>query len=111
MLKMYIVINSDAKMKPGKIASQVGHAVMQVTEQLIQNKDSYMKYKYGGQAKIILKANDDLIHSLSNQTNIVIYDMGLTQVPTGTLTAIGFMPMTETNRDQEFPQLKNLKLL
>jgi peptidyl-tRNA hydrolase len=36
-MNMYIFVNTDLKMKPGKIASQVGHAVQLIIEDLMIN--------------------------------------------------------------------------
>ena len=111
-LRMYIVVNADAGMRAGKIGSQVGHAVMMITEQLIyNNKELLHKYKRDHMAKIILKADAKTIEELSKKTTAVVYDLGRTQVESGTLTAIAFMPMYESERDVSYPELKKLKLL
>lgn len=97
-LKMYIVINKDLKMSKGKIASQVGHATMLVTEYLIKFKPKlYQTYRNLGMPKIVLQADTTTIDKLSTtiNPNFVVYDAGRTQIPIGSLTTIAFIPMTE----------------
>jgi peptidyl-tRNA hydrolase, PTH2 family len=113
-LRMYIVVNTDAGMGKGKAAAQVGHAVMNVTEHLLTtNKPLYHKYKRNGMPKIVLKANQNVMNQLEfNYPNAFpIRDSGRTQVAPGTLTAIGFLPMTDTDQNILYPELKSLKLL
>ncbi|CAH6420143.1 Peptidyl-tRNA hydrolase 2 [uncultured virus] len=111
---MYIVVNNSVKMDKGKIAAQVGHAVMMATEYMIQIDDHlYRKYKQGGMTKIVLKADKETIDDLEARfTNIfVVRDAGRTQIAAGTLTAIAFLPMTENQRDGRYGTLSKLKLL
>ena len=111
-VRMYIVVNADAKMNRGKIAAQVGHAVMLVTEHLLtSNKGLYYQYKHDGMPKIVLKADASTIEGLANKSNFVIRDAGRTQVEAGTLTAIGFLPMTDSTRAKYYAELATLKLL
>ena len=89
-------------------------AVMHATEYLLNNnRNLYTKYKRNGMPKIVLGAKKEVINQLeADHGNIfVIRDAGRTQLDAGTLTAIGFIPMTETQRDKSYPELKSLKLL
>lgn len=111
-LRMYIVVNNDIGMGKGKIASQVGHAVMLVVEYLIKHEpDSYQKYKASGMPKIVLKADAEMMQSLTAKSRWIVHDAGRTQIELGTLTTIGFPPMTEADRDKFHPELVSLKLL
>ncbi len=98
---MYIVVNDDLKMGKGKIASQVGHCVQHIVENIIRSYyeskktdayTRYMKWKNGAK-KIVLKASKDELIKLSKEMeSIAIYDAGKTQIESGSLTVIGFYP-------------------
>jgi len=110
--KMYILINSDLSMGPGKKAGQVGHGVQSVIEVLCNDKrDLLRKYKSCGQAKIVLKATqtqmEELLKTYPNLCKPV-YDAGHTQIDAGSFTALAFYPMLSN----EAPDvIKKLKLL
>lgn len=78
----YYVVNMDLCMSRGKIAAQVSHVAMKLGK----------KYGVIGRA-IILRGTGTtlktmLLHSKSNVVGIL--DAGLTEVPSGSLTCIGF---------------------
>lgn len=122
--RMYIIVNSDAKMGKGKIASQVGHAVMAVTEIMVKEYPqiwrSYAEYVH---PKICLKANSELMHEIFNTYDWInhsdkqvwcrgIKDAGRTQVEPGTLTAIAFCPMKKSTMPRRLLSvIDRLKLL
>ena len=101
---MYIFINNDLKMDKGKIASQVGHVVQFVTEDIIrmgyettkgvpEEYSRYMKWKADGCAKIVLKATQeelDKLKTLPEARHII--DAGRTQIAPNSLTAVGLFP-------------------
>ncbi len=98
---MYILINNDLNMGKGKIASQVGHVVQHIIEDLLdiesnnKKKEKYLNYlKWkNGCKKIILKASkDDLLYCLENYDCVPVYDAGKTQIEANSLTCIGFYP-------------------
>ena len=85
---MYIIINNDLNMGKGKIASQVGHVVQHIIEDLLESyynsnkkKDkysNYLKWKNGCK-KIVLKASQsDLLYCLENYDCVPVYDLGKT---------------------------------
>ena len=104
---MYLVVNDDLKMGKGKIASQVGHCVHFMVENIIRSHyeskksnsyDRYMKWK-NGSTKIVLKASkDELIKLSGEKESNAIYDAGKTQIESGSLTVVGFYPSC-TNSD------------
>lgn len=116
-LKMYILVNSNLKMSKGKTCSQVGHVVSAVTEEMIKNDFiTWKKYKNSGCPKIVLKTDEQTmlktIGWYSNRLKPVwclhIRDMGLTEVMSGSLTALAFNPLEE----KMVPEyIKELKLL
>ena len=105
---MYIIVNDDLKMSKGKIASQVGHVVQIIIENIIgyyidnkKNKeselyyDNYVKWKDGGSTKIVLKSNQQNIEKLIKLKGIeYIRDAGKTQIEPNSLTVIGFYPQS-----------------
>lgn len=102
MAKMYILVNSDLNMSPGKIASQVAHITQLITDEIVRSgyesrkvPDSYFKYMKWCKCptKIILKANTSQLKELirTHRARYIIDD-GITEVPKDSLTVIGFYP-------------------
>lgn len=103
-LCMYVLVNEDLKMGKGKIASQVGHVVGLITEEIIRKSyevskgvpdcyQRYMEWKMSGHAKIILKATEaQIIGLIGESESIYIRDAGHTQIAPDSLTVIGFYP-------------------
>ena len=99
-------------MGKGKIAAQVGHAVMWVTYKLRESEilSKWMRQSY---TKIILKASGkeivDLKYKYTKEMfTWIVFDEGRTEIEPDSLTAIGFEPMQKSKTPVE---LKNLKLL
>ena len=116
---MYIFVNDELKMSKGKIASQTGHVVQKIMENILESHNKldtkkekdiyarYIKWKNSGCKKIILKAiKTDLINLQQESESISIYDAGKTQIEPNSLTCIGFYP--SCNNHDKF---KNFKLL
>ncbi len=97
--KYYYIINSDLKISKGKIAAQVSHVAMELSQE----------YNEVGKA-VILKASEEKLKSLISNRDLfpvfIIQDAGLTEVPKGSLTCIGFK---ETDISEKFT--KDLKLV
>jgi PTH2 family peptidyl-tRNA hydrolase len=100
---MYIFVNNDLNMGKGKIAAQVGHLVETIIEELVKaeltstKKKSFLEdyniWKRTGRKKIILKATEEEIKQLSQlDGSRYIVDAGLTQIPSGSMTVVGFLP-------------------
>ena len=90
------IIDSSLGMSKGKIAAQVSHVAMSLAD----------IYDCHGRA-IVLKASHERFTDLANMDFVTcIRDAGLTQVPPGTITCIGFK-QTEENK----PLVSDLKLL
>ena len=123
--RMYIIVNSDAKMSKGKIASQVGHAVMAVTEIMVKEYPQlWRNYVDNGiHPKICLKACSELMYEICHNYDWVdhpnrqawcrgIKDAGRTQVEPGTLTALAFCPMKKSTMPRLLLSvIEKLKLL
>jgi peptidyl-tRNA hydrolase len=97
-VKYYYLVNDDLHMSKGKIASQVSHVAMMMGD----------KYKTIGKA-IILKVPESNLKILKDliQESFFIEDAGLTEVPKGSLTCVGFNSINCTN----FEDIQKYKLL
>ena len=95
-LRMYILVNSDVRIKKGKLAGQVGHAVAvyfwrMFSGGLFLNEEIekiYITNKYMNtmQKKIILYAPEKKLKELESQGEITIRDKGITQLEPNTIT-------------------------
>ena len=108
---MYILVNNDLGMGKGKIGAQIGHAVEMITNAVHKMNDHkyleiYHKYLYSGSKKIVLKGSQKDLELFINDKDVVnVIDAGKTQIPSGSLTVIAFLP---SNKNAE--RLKNFKL-
>jgi peptidyl-tRNA hydrolase len=113
---MYILVNNDLQMGKGKIASQVGHVVGQIVEEIIinkkkqpQNYELYQKWSTNhGHIKIVLKATtNDLLTLIETENKCkYIIDAGRTQIEPNSLTVVGFYPRSDMRE-----KLSKFKLL
>ncbi|RZN16455.1 MAG: peptidyl-tRNA hydrolase [Methanosarcinales archaeon] len=111
--KQSIIVRYDLKLSRGKLAAQVAHAA--VTASDLAGVDAAGKWKRGGQKKIVLRVPDleDLIElqQMAKQEQVpaaLIVDAGYTEIPAGTVTALGIGPAPEEKIDKI---TKNLKLV
>lgn len=111
--RMYILVNEDIKIGKGKLAGQVGHAVMSYLYygaikplqqgKQIESLDDYMKE----QKKIILKCPQWRLEELEREGGYsVIRDKGYTQLEPNTLTCINFGIRTPETLPQWVRELK-----
>ncbi len=98
--KMVIVVRSDLKLSPGKMAAQVAHAAVNCA--LIAKKrtpDRFDRWYNEGQKKVVVKASglEDLYQlkimaeDLGLTTSLII-DAGMTELPPNTTTCLGIGP-------------------
>jgi PTH2 family peptidyl-tRNA hydrolase len=117
-LVMYIVVNEDLKMKPGKIASQVAHIAGLITEEIIEKSFminptpkeciDYKKWKLSGHAKIVLKASKQQMIELINVHKArYVIDEGRTQIEPESLTVVGFYPRSDMKETMKSFKLMN----
>ena len=111
--KQCIVIREDLKLSKGKAAAQAAHASI-LSYELATLRDR-KKWKEQGQKKVILKVNSlDEIYKLEKEAKklglpyAIIEDAGLTEIPPGTVTAIGIGPASAEEVDKV---TKHLELL
>ena len=112
-MKQVIVVRTDLKMGKGKIAAQAAHA--SVAAFLSSKSEDRNMWLEEGMKKAVLKvANErDLmeIFKLAKKERLpteMITDAGLTQVETGTHTAVGIGPANENKIDKVTGKLKLL---
>ena len=113
--KQAIIIRTDLGMKRGKIASQASHASVASAYKTLKKMPEKFKKWYNNMAKIVLKVNskEELIKIAGKAKRgglicEVIRDAGKTQIPPGTITALGIGPDEETKIDNVIQDLKLL---
>lgn len=100
-MKQAIIIRRDLKLGPGKAAAQACHAAI----------ESFLKTRAGdrdawlseGEKKVVLRAeNEEELRTLLRKCGerkvpaALIRDAGLTQIPSGTVTALGIGPAEDS---------------
>jgi len=101
--KQVIVLRSDLNMSCGKAAAQACHASVTASEEARKKHPSWWKaWMREGQRKIVLKVDseDELLEKEKEAKeagipSALISDMGLTELPPGTITALGIGPAPE----------------
>ena len=99
-LKMVIAVRADLGMSKGKVAAQVGHAVLACYRQALRANPEFVKaWLHRAQAKVTLKIDDEAsMDAVANAarargiTVAVIEDAGRTEVEPGTRTVVGLGP-------------------
>lgn len=111
--KQCIVIRGDLKLSKGKSAAQAAHASI-LSYELSKRRDK-RKWKMQGQKKVILKVNslEDIYKLKEKAVELglpfaIVEDAGLTEIPLGTVTAIGIGP---ANAEEIDKVTKHLELL
>ncbi len=111
--KQCIIIRADLKLSKGKVAVQAAHASLLSYERAAPRDRA--RWTAQGQKKVVLRVNSlkelyelkDMADKLSLPCAIV-EDAGLTEVPPGTVTALGIGPASADKIDTI---TKHLKLL
>jgi len=107
---MYIVVNKEVKMSPGKLAAQVAHSAVKASEEGNRTK-WWESWYFGSYTKIILKASEFEMKELMDKYHdqlVYTRDEGRTEIPKGSLTTLAFIPLL---RSEAPPELAKLKLL
>ncbi|XAG97092.1 hypothetical protein ZYGNAAKF_CDS0104 [Enterococcus phage VRE9_2] len=121
----YILVNKELNMGVGKIAGQVAHVQTIIDNKIFELDDkiyflseeildedimdirfakekelinNYYDWLYSGsQTKIILRAKEKDLLKAIDMGAVYIRDNGLTEIPSGSLTAVGFFPQPKDN--------------
>lgn len=115
----YILVNKELNMSVGKIAGQVAHVQTVIDNKIFElvlseeildedSMDSFAKEKEltnnyydwlysGSQTKIILRAKEKDLLKAIDMGAVYIRDNGLTEIPSGSLTVVGFFPQPKDN--------------
>lgn len=104
----YIIINKDLNMSPGKIAAQVGHVcTICAVEQ--RNTSNFSAWYLGEQKKIILEAHEKDLLKLEAAGYFAIRDLGYTEIPANSLTAVSLGIMTREQAHHIVKRFQTLK--
>jgi PTH2 family peptidyl-tRNA hydrolase len=103
--KQCLIIRNDIKMSCGKRCAQAGHAAIGAyngAEKTLQKA-----WSSEGQKKVVLKASDERtlfeLKVLAERAGIstsLIQDAGMTEIPPGTITALGLGPAKSEDLDR-----------
>jgi len=115
--KQVIVMRADLRMSKGKMAVQASHAAVSALRRAEKLDDKVIKHweKYG-QKKIVLQvAGVKELQDLKKKCDelkipsVIITDAGLTELKSGTVTALGVGPAEEKKIDKITGALPLLK--
>lgn len=115
-MKQAIVVRTDVKMGKGKMATQVAHAAVTAAEVArVERPEWFNEWMRSGQKKIVLKVSSlkelESVYEEALKLNLpaaLIADMGLTQLPPGTVTAVAVGPAPDELIDKVTGTLKLL---
>lgn len=114
---MYIVINQDLNMSPGKIGAHTAHAVFDYLYALNKAQDVIPtaftdvidSFKNNGDTIIVLKAHEKDLLKYESQGYITVRDRGLTEVEPNSITAVC---LGVYDKDEGIPKwIQRLRLL
>jgi len=112
-MKQVILVRNDLKMGKGKIASQTAHA--SVAAFLKATINDQKKWLDEGMKKVVLKVSSEKelkeIYKLVKKEKLpceIISDAGMTQINSGTMTALGIGPAEDKKIDKITGKLKLL---
>ena len=103
--KQCLVVRNDVKMSCGKKCAQAAHASIGAFD----NADKTLKkaWQTEGQKKVVLKADNErtlfeikVIAERAGISTSLIQDAGMTEIPPGTITALGLGPAKAEDLDK-----------
>ena len=103
--KQCLILRNDVKMSCGKRCAQAAHASIGA----YNNADKALQKAWlsEGQKKVVLKANDErtlyelkVITERAGVSSSLIQDAGMTEIPPGTITALGLGPARTEDLDK-----------
>jgi PTH2 family peptidyl-tRNA hydrolase len=103
--KQCLIIRNDVKMSCGKRCAQAAHASVGAFN--IADKVLQKAWLSEGQKKVVLRANDErtlyelkVIAEQAGISSSLIQDAGMTEIPPGTITALGLGPAKSEDLDK-----------
>jgi len=114
--KQVIAVRGDLKMSPGKMAAQVAHAALSAAEQARRSwREWHSAWMEEGQRKVVVKVSSlEELEGLFERVRradlpcYLVRDAGFTELPPGTVTALGIGPAPEDVIDVHTGHLKLL---
>lgn len=105
--KQVLVVRTDLKMSRGKMAVQTAHAAVSSAEEARKHAPtSWRKWLWEGQKKVAVKVTTEAellaLREKANRAGLPVYlvrDRGLTELPPGTITALGIGPAATKSVD------------
>lgn len=103
--KQCLIIRNDVKMSCGKRCAQAAHASIGA----FNNAEKVLQKAWlsEGQKKVVLRANDErtlyelkVIAERAGISSSLIQDAGMTEIPPGTITALGLGPAKSEDLDK-----------
>jgi len=111
--KQCLVLRTDLKMSCGKMCAQAAHA--SIGSYLRASAADQKEWFREGQKKVALKAPDEqTLYKLKAQAELIgvpcslIIDAGMTEIPAGSVTALGIGPAKRETMDKITAELKLL---
>jgi peptidyl-tRNA hydrolase, PTH2 family len=106
-VKMVLVVRGELRLTAGKMAAQVAHAAVMLSERAKSREPDLLEaWRQQGQKKIVLTVErlDDLerVDRAARARGLLtvwVDDAGLTEVPAGTRTVLGIGPARATEVD------------
>jgi len=103
--KQCLIIRNDVKMSCGKRCAQAAHASIGAYNNADKSLQKFWLSE--GQKKVVLKANDErtlyelkVIAERVGISSSLIQDAGMTEIPPGTITALGLGPAKSEDLDK-----------
>ena len=111
MYKQVLILRADLKMGKGKLVAQGAHASLHAFEKT--PADVRKEWESHGSKKVVAKVASEqellaLYEAARGLPRALIRDAGLTQIPHGTVTAVGIGPAPEHVVDKITAHLKLL---
>ncbi|HUT81556.1 MAG TPA: peptidyl-tRNA hydrolase Pth2 [Candidatus Bathyarchaeia archaeon] len=114
--KMVIAIRSDLKMTKGKMAVQAAHAAVLAVEEAKRNRSKWVQsWFHEGQKKVTVQIDTEQelqsLYQKAQRNNLpcsLVNDVGLTEFPPGTATAVAIGPTPNDVLDKLTSQYKLL---